>query len=178
MGGGDGKKNMDGRMRHGGRWREETSWPLTRTRFTKYYLGGNGGLYRGQTVGEAVLEQLPLRSQESGPVHRRNLLVLRAHPAAGCGKPHDHRQAHAGAAPRCSGSEGETRRLHLQEQPASRGTFRDILIFQTPPLQQDIEVVGPLMMKLWASSSAIDTDFTAKLIDVHPANDDYPKVTR
>ena len=44
MGGGDGKKNMDGRMRHGGRWREETSWPLTQTRFTKYYLGGNGGL--------------------------------------------------------------------------------------------------------------------------------------
>ena len=31
------------------------------------------------------------------------------------------------------------------------------------------------MMKLWASSSAIDTDFTAKLIDVHPANDDYPE---
>jgi hypothetical protein len=29
-------------------------------------------------------------------------------------------------------------------------------------------------MRLWASSSAIDTDFTAKLVDVHPPSGDYP----
>ena len=37
-----------------------------------------------------------------------------------------------------------------------------------------MEVTGPIEVKLWAKSSAKDTDFTAKLIDVHPANDDYP----
>jgi putative CocE/NonD family hydrolase len=50
----------------------------------------------------------------------------------------------------------------------------DVLVFQTPPLVQDVEVTGPLTVKLWVSSSAVDTDFAAKLIDVHPASVDYP----
>jgi putative CocE/NonD family hydrolase len=50
----------------------------------------------------------------------------------------------------------------------------DILVFQTPELQEDIEVVGPVTVNLWISSSAPDTDFTAKLIDVCPPNQDYP----
>lgn len=50
----------------------------------------------------------------------------------------------------------------------------DILVFQTPPLKEDVEVTGPLRVELWASSSAVDTDFTAKLIDVYPSNEDYP----
>ena len=36
-------------------------------------------------------------------------------------------------------------------------------------------MAGPIVVKLWASSSAVDTDFTAKLIDVHPPNEDYPQ---
>src|SRR5262249_30091811 len=51
----------------------------------------------------------------------------------------------------------------------------DVIVFQTVPLPADVEVTGPLSVKLWISSSAVDTDFTAKLIDVHPANDDYPE---
>ena len=35
-------------------------------------------------------------------------------------------------------------------------------------------MTGPLRVELWASSSAVDTDFTAKIIDVHPPNEDYP----
>ncbi|MBI1982925.1 MAG: CocE/NonD family hydrolase, partial [Acidobacteria bacterium] len=50
----------------------------------------------------------------------------------------------------------------------------DILVFQTPPLERDVEVTGRLIVKLWASSSAPDTDFTAKLIDVYPPNPDFP----
>src|SRR3984885_12094758 len=50
----------------------------------------------------------------------------------------------------------------------------DVLVFQTPPLESDIEVTGRLIVKLWASSNALDTDFTAKLIDVWPPNADYP----
>jgi putative CocE/NonD family hydrolase len=51
----------------------------------------------------------------------------------------------------------------------------DVLVFQTPPLAQDIEVTGPISVRLWVSSSTPDTDFTAKLVDVHPANPDYPQ---
>src|SRR5439155_14996803 len=50
----------------------------------------------------------------------------------------------------------------------------DILVFQTPPLTQDIEVTGRLIVTLWASSSSLDTDFTAKLIDVYPPNAGFP----
>jgi putative CocE/NonD family hydrolase len=49
-----------------------------------------------------------------------------------------------------------------------------VLTFQTKPLKQDVEVTGPITVKLYASSSARDTDFTAKLIDVHPLSADYP----
>ncbi len=44
----------------------------------------------------------------------------------------------------------------------------------TAPLTEDVEVTGPIDVKLWASSSALDMDFTAKLIDVHPPSTDFP----
>src|SRR5207247_6108917 len=50
----------------------------------------------------------------------------------------------------------------------------DVLVFQTPPLERDMEVTGRLIVKLWASSSAVDTDFTAKLVDVYPPSADFP----
>ena len=45
---------------------------------------------------------------------------------------------------------------------------QDILVYQTAQLEQDVRVIGSVTLKLWAASSAPDTDFTAKLIDVHP----------
>jgi putative CocE/NonD family hydrolase len=42
----------------------------------------------------------------------------------------------------------------------------DVLVYSTPPLVEDIEVTGPITLTLYASSSAPDTDFTAKLVDV------------
>ena len=47
-------------------------------------------------------------------------------------------------------------------------------MFQTAPLAEAVEVTGPVTVRLWASSSAVDTDFTAKLLDVYPPSDDYP----
>ena len=44
----------------------------------------------------------------------------------------------------------------------------DVLVYSTPPLSEDLEVTGPIMLTLYASSSAPDTDFTAKLVDVEP----------
>jgi uncharacterized protein len=50
----------------------------------------------------------------------------------------------------------------------------DVLSFATPPLAREIEVAGPVIVRLWIASDSPDTDFTAKLIDVHPPNHDYP----
>jgi predicted acyl esterase len=44
----------------------------------------------------------------------------------------------------------------------------DVLVYTTPPLEHDLDVVGPLRMILYASSSAVDTDFVARLSDVFP----------
>ncbi|MBR2690384.1 MAG: CocE/NonD family hydrolase [Aquamicrobium sp.] len=49
----------------------------------------------------------------------------------------------------------------------------DVLYYATPPLEQDMEVTGPVTVELYASSSAVDTDFTAKLVDVHPDGKAY-----
>jgi putative CocE/NonD family hydrolase len=43
----------------------------------------------------------------------------------------------------------------------------DVLVYTSAPLERDLAVIGPVMVKLWARSSAHDTDFTAKLVDVH-----------
>jgi hypothetical protein len=51
----------------------------------------------------------------------------------------------------------------------------DVLIFQTSPLAEPVEITGPILIRLWVSSSAVDTDFTAKLVDVYPASEDYPE---
>lgn len=51
----------------------------------------------------------------------------------------------------------------------------DVLVFQTPVLQEDVEVSGPITIELWVSSTAPDTDFTAKLIDLYPPSADYPE---
>src|ERR1051325_9562850 len=50
----------------------------------------------------------------------------------------------------------------------------DVLVYQSAPLERDMEVTGRLVVKLWVSSDAPDTDFTAKLIDVYPPNADFP----
>jgi uncharacterized protein len=44
----------------------------------------------------------------------------------------------------------------------------DVLIYSTKPLAEDMEVTGPVTLELWAKSSAVDTDLTAKLVDVSP----------
>jgi hypothetical protein len=59
----------------------------------------------------------------------------------------------------------------MQDAPVNQRPLdhrADVLVFTTEPLQEEIEVTGPVVIKLWAASTAPDTDFTAKLVDVHP----------
>jgi putative CocE/NonD family hydrolase len=44
----------------------------------------------------------------------------------------------------------------------------DVLVYSTPALEKDTEVTGPISVDLYIKSSAVDTDFTAKLVDVGP----------
>ena len=51
----------------------------------------------------------------------------------------------------------------------------DVLVFQTAPLDAPVRVVGPVEAELFVATDGPDTDFTAKLIDVHPPSVDYPR---
>jgi putative CocE/NonD family hydrolase len=50
----------------------------------------------------------------------------------------------------------------------------DVLMYSTPVLDRPVEVIGPIELRLFVASSARDTDFTAKLVDVYP---DGPAIT-
>ena len=44
---------------------------------------------------------------------------------------------------------------------------QDVLVYETEPVSEDLDVIGPVRLKLWASTNAPETDFTAKLAIVH-----------
>jgi putative CocE/NonD family hydrolase len=50
----------------------------------------------------------------------------------------------------------------------------DVLVYRTAPLSEELEITGTVIARLWVSSSAPDTDFTVKLVDEYPRNEDYP----
>lgn len=156
MGGGSEAKTPDGRHLHGGVWRDEREWPLARTRFTPYYLHTGGSLSMEKP--EEAKSQTNYDFDPHNPVptiggniSSANGIMLQGAWDQKCG---DHVW-------NCKDS------LPLSAR-------RDVVVFMTPPLTEDVEVTGPIDVKLWASSSAVDTDFTAKLIDVHPPSPDFP----
>ena len=113
------------------RWRGEEEWPLARTEYTDYYLGGGGKLGLGAPSDE------PPDSYDYDP--RDPVMTLYS--------------------PRG------------QQEPQDQRTLdgrRDILCYQTDPVEEPIEVTGPITVHLWAASSARDTDFVVKLMDVWP----------
>jgi hypothetical protein len=63
---------------------------------------------------------------------------------------------------------------HAAEDRLPLSERRDVLVYRTAPLVEDVEATGPVSVTLWVSSTAVDTDFTAKLIDEIPPNPDYP----
>jgi putative CocE/NonD family hydrolase len=154
MGGGDGRKSKEGRLRHGGHWRDEQAFPLARTQFTSFYLHPDGKLSRERP--DAAPTTFRFDPANPVPTIGGNLSSV-------------------GGLLEAGGFDQRTRKetLFAKEQlPLSER--RDILVYQTVPLAADIEVTGPVVVNLYVSSTAVDTDFTAKLIDVYPPNPDYP----
>jgi putative CocE/NonD family hydrolase len=155
MGGGDSHKDRNGRLSHLGVWREVEDWPLPGTAYRPYYLHAEGTLS----------PDLPGASEPS----RYTFDPRDPVPTIGGGISAANQVMPAGA----YDQRGDERFYGCRDSlPLS--ARNDVLVFQTLSLQEDIEVTGPLTVKLWASSSAPDTDFTVKLIDVHPPNADYP----
>lgn len=158
MGGGDGRKNEEGRMNHGGRWRYENEWPLARIRFANYYLHADGSLSPEPPRADDPPSSFSYNPSDPVPTLGGNFQDPGVPGLLESGA-FDQRGREALFS--CKD------RLPLAERS-------DVLAFQTAPLAQDVEVTGPLTVRLWVSSSAVDTDFTAKLIDVYPPNQDYP----
>ncbi len=181
MGGGSGRKTAAGKLDHGGRWRDEQEWPLARAVETPYYLHGDGSLSTAEPPPARAPRQFTFDPAHPVPTIGGLYCSIGELPAEGAGMeqawarflspvlrlrnlltpgPADQKES-----PAFFGSEEPYPRL--SERP-------DVLVFQTEPLDEPVEVTGRWTVHLWISSSALDTDFTAKLVDVHPPNEDYP----
>ena len=157
MGTGSGKPNYHGLLDHGGYWRDEQDYPLPDTSFTPYYLRADGEL-----LSEASGEDSPpsiFTYDPADPVPTVGGGISAAEPIMSPGG-FDQR-----GGPRFFGCKDQ---LPLNSRS-------DVVTFQTEPLGSDTEITGPIIMKLYAASSAADTDFTAKLVDVFPPSVDYPE---
>ncbi len=122
------------------RWRDEQEWPLARARTTPFYLRSAG---RAVTVsGDGRLEPMP--------------------PA---GEPAD-QFVYDPKDPVPTGASGGYSRTPMDRREVEQR--KDVLVYQTPALTEDVEVTGPLALTLWIQSTARDTDFTGTLVDVFP----------
>ncbi len=158
MGGGSGRRTPEGRLDHGGRWRDEQEWPIARAVPMTLYLHGDGAL--DLSVPDADIQPLAYDFDPADPVPTIGGAIASGAPLMFAGA-YDQRET-----PEVFGATMPGRAL------AERA---DILVFETPPLDAAIELTGSVVAHLHISSSAIDTDFTIKLVDVHPPSPDYPE---
>lgn len=157
MGTGDGHKDANGRLYHGGEWREASAWPLPNTRFVPYFFHADGSLSNeAPTLESSATTYL---ADPDNPVPTIGGAFSSTSPVF---EPGAYDQ-------RTSGDVFGAEPPYLPLK--SRG---DVLVFQTRPLEEDVTVVGPISVKLHVSSTAPDTDFTAKLVDVYPPSADFP----
>jgi putative CocE/NonD family hydrolase len=127
-------------------WRDEDAWPLARAVQTRFYLHSDGRA--NSASGDGGLSAAAARAEAPDA-----FLYDPANPVPTVG------------GPLCCDSE------HLAPGPRDQREVEgrpDVLVYSTPPLEQDLEVTGPVELDLYAKSSAVDTDFTAKLVDVAP----------
>jgi uncharacterized protein len=132
-------------------WRGEQEWPLKRKKYTRYYLHSDG--HANTKSGTGTLSD---KAPAQEPVDRYtydpgNPVPSLGGPICCTGDPH---------------ADGSYDQSEVETRP-------DVLVYTTPALERGIEVTGPLKVVLYASSSAKDTDFTAKLVDVYPDGKAY-----
>ena len=179
MGGGGSYRTSSGRLFHGGHWRDEAEWPLARTRYTKYYLHGNGILSPEEPAadgGDTVYRFDPANPVPSIGGNVSSLSEIGPLPpgvGTAANAPWRARVEQLmvpGGFDQVEGPE-----FYGCTPPyLPLGSRPDVLVFATEPLAEDVEVTGPIEVQLWVASSAPDTDFTAKLIDCYPPSRWYP----
>jgi predicted acyl esterase len=183
MGGGSGRKTALGKLDHGGHWRDEQEWPLARAQETTYYLHGDGSL--DETVPTAGDEPRRFTYDPEDPVPTigGNYCAVGEFPSGEQGtiEPMWARLLNPALMLRNIMTPGpadqkESKDFFTASEPYQRLSERDdVLVYQTEPLAEAVEITGPSRVILWIASSAVDTDFTAKLVDVYPPSDDYPE---
>ena len=156
---GVGRRPRDARglLYHGGSWRDETEWPPAKSKPTPYYFQRDRrtDARPGRTSTEQ--HELRLRSEESRC--RRSAATSRRATGSCC---------------RAAGTSGAARMSGTSWIPCPLRAGTTSSSSAPSPLADDVEVTGEIQVKLWASSTAPDTDFTAKLIDVYPPSADFP----
>jgi putative CocE/NonD family hydrolase len=124
-------------------WRHENAWPLERARLTPYYLHSRGAA--NSQFGDGTLStELP------GDESPDRYVYDPSDPVPSLGGPY---------------------MLLVNSGPWDRRPVQrrdDVLVYTSELLESDLEVTGPITVNLYASSTALDTDFTATLVDVHP----------
>ncbi|MFN0180868.1 MAG: CocE/NonD family hydrolase [Gemmatimonadales bacterium] len=129
-------------------WRGEAAWPLARAVPTDYYLHSGGRA--NSRWGDGVLSlQLPKNEPPDSFVYDPAQPVPTS-----------------GGALCAACAAGQTREGGIDQSDIE--TRHDVLVYTTAPLERGVEVTGPIEATLYLSSSARDTDLTAKLVDVHP----------
>jgi uncharacterized protein len=126
-------------------WREEDDWPLARVHTTKYFLHSSGKA--NSLRGDGTLSTALPRSES----------------------PDRYIYDPASPTPTIGGQlccDSQTPGGPRDQRPAE--SRDDVLVYSAPAFAQDTEVTGPVSLEFYATSSAVDTDFTAKLVDVGP----------
>lgn len=127
-------------------WREEDDWPLARARSAKYFLHSAGKA--NSLGGDGTLSTAAPRSETA-----------------------DHYVYDPADPTPTVGGQLCCDAFHLKPGARDQRAVEardDVLVYSTPPFAQDVEVTGPVSVELYAKSSAVDSDFTAKLVDVGP----------
>jgi putative CocE/NonD family hydrolase len=127
-------------------WRQEDDWPLARAKNTKYFLHSQGAANSAGGDGS-----LTTKAPNSEPPD--HYVYDPANPVPTIGGPLCCDAAHLKPGAR-------------DQRPAE--TRADVLVYSTRAFPEDVEVTGPVKVELYVESSALDTDFTAKLVDVGP----------
>jgi putative CocE/NonD family hydrolase len=178
MGGGTGRRTALGKLDHGGQWRSEQEWPLARAQSTTLWLVDDALTLE---AGEGTPRTFVYDPNDPVPTIGGNYCAVGELPKGGDGlEPMWMRLLNPALMLRNIMTPGPT---HQQESeafftarlPGRRLSERsDVLVYRTEPIDEAVEVTGPIQVHLRVSSTAVDTDFTAKLIDEYPPNEDYP----
>ena len=158
MGGGVGRRTPAGHLDHGGRWISAADWPLPGTAFAAFYLHGDGRLDPARPAADAAPVTFDFDPSHPVPTIGGAFSSLEPIAAAGGFDQVEGPTFFGCVAPF----------LPLASRP-------DVLAFETAPLAHAVQIAGPVEVELLVATDAPDTDFTAKLIDVHPASADYPR---